>query len=267
MIYPKLPKAMTAKTGSETELSRQETTAGDDPLQKPLSAADSQGKKSSILSTKKLSTPQKTPLLAAGYRVEDYDAITTIAVAFETDGKGDHYIFTSQNGVEHFLKRKTATGEASGKSTFCVGDKTRILLEQHGFKVQKSAENASELAEFLVKNYKNDSFLFFCGIRRMPTLRQIFDENGMDLREVEVYDTVLQSKSFPQSFGAVLFFSPSGVESFSRENDLHNTFAYCIGPTTARAARLYTNHICIAEEPTIEATVQAVLDNPPAFTE
>ena len=101
----------------------------------------------------------------------------------------------------------------------------------------------------------------------MSTLRQVFDENNMALHEVEVYDTVLQGKLFPQSFDAILFFSPSGVESYCRENDLHNTFTYCIGPTTAHAVRLYTNHICIAEEPTVEATVKAVLDNPPALTE
>ena len=59
----------------------------------------------------------------------------------------------------------------------------------------------------------------------------------------------------------MLFFSPSGVESYTLKNDLNDVTAFCIGKTTAAAAKKYTDSIVIAKETTIESVLKSVVNN------
>ena len=70
-------------------------------------------------------------------------------------------IFTSQNAVRLVSKNNTLKNKIAGKKSFCVGEKTRELLEKFGFKVIEMKENANELAHFLVEKYNKNSFSFF----------------------------------------------------------------------------------------------------------
>ena len=82
----------------------------------------------SILSTKKLSTIQKDQLLQEGLCVVDYDAIAITFLDFEAPEVIDNAIFTSQQAVRSFLKK--SQGVLSIKNCFCVGPKTKSLLEE-----------------------------------------------------------------------------------------------------------------------------------------
>lgn len=50
------------------------------------------------------------------------------------------------------------------------------------------------------------------------------------------------------------FFSPSGVESHFMYNQ-HKGPVFCIGETTAKEAKKYTDKIIVAETPTITAVI------------
>jgi len=55
-----------------------------------------------------------------------------------------------------------------------------------------------------------------------------------------------------------LFFSPSTVESFLKNNTADKKVAYCIGETTAAAARESFEKVHVAKIPTVESVIELV---------
>ena len=212
-----------------------------------------------LLSTKKLKPNQKELILNAGLSFVEYDAIKIENVHFEIPAELQNAIFTSQNAVKAYLKQAeklpSPPGEGLGVRTFCVGEKTKTLLEKNGLKVVEIGENASELAQKIALSHKNESFYFFTGNKRRDELPQILANSNIKLTEIEVYKTSLNTKEFYQNFDSILFFSPSGVQSFATQNKFGESLAVCIGNTTATEARKHTQHIEIANSTSVESVI------------
>lgn len=210
-----------------------------------------------VLSTKILTLAQKELVLNAGLGLVAYDALSIVYLDFDLDNGFDHYIFTSQNAVGAFLQKHP--DKLAEKTVFCVGEKTKKKLEENGANVLEFAQNSSELAQIIEKDHKNHSFLFFLGNLRRDEIPDVLKQHNVRFKEMVVYKTSLNQKAFDSTFVGVLFFSPSGVESFTMNNTLNNTPAFCIGETTATEAKKHTDKIIIANKPTIEnVLVQAV---------
>lgn len=207
-----------------------------------------------VLSTKKLTESQRSLLLQAGIGLVEYDAITIDPVDFEVKTKIENAIITSQNAVKVVLDKHIQI-----ENCFCVGEKTKSLLEENGYKVKVMTNYGKELAEIIVKEFAEAEFTFFCGNLRRDELPELLLENNVSFTEIEVYNTVLKPKKIERTFDGVLFFSPSAVESFTKENRLENTTAFCIGITTATEAEKHTNKIVIANKPTIENVIVQVV--------
>ncbi|MBT0607881.1 uroporphyrinogen-III synthase [Aequorivita echinoideorum] len=213
-----------------------------------------------VLSTKKLKLNQKSLLLNAGISLVEYDAINIDLVSFEAPKSIENAIFTSQNAIKSFVGN---VHSSAVENAFCVGEKTKSLLEQNGFKVNKMSEYASELADFIVENHKNESFHFFCGNIRKDEIPSKLRENGIELKEIEVYKTKLNPKKFQRTFDAILIFSPSGVRSYCEANlqgnaagnHIYSTMMICIGKSTANEAKKYTENVVIANTTTIESVI------------
>ena len=213
----------------------------------------------SILSTKKLSTIQKDQLLQEGLCLVDYDAIAITFLDFEAPEVIDNAIFTSQQAVRSFLEK--SQGVLSIKNCFCVGHKTKFLLEENGLKVIETGQNATELAQNIVKNYKNCIFHYFCGTIRREELPKVLKSEKIGLFEVKTYKTVLKTKKFDQNWDGILFFSPSGVASYISENkDQRNTHAFCIGQTTAASAKKHFKNVVVAPTNTIESVLEKTIE-------
>ncbi|NKI31079.1 uroporphyrinogen-III synthase [Croceivirga thetidis] len=210
----------------------------------------------SVLSTKVLTHSQQELLLNAGLGFTHYNAIKIAFLDFEMPEEDfDFYIFTSQNAVNSHIK---AQPDFKQKEVFCVGEKTKSLLEENGLKVREIAENSLKLAQIILKRYQNNSFLHIAGNLKTKDLPTILTKYNIRYIEIEGYQTFLNSKVFNQQFDGTLFFSPSGVISFTKSNKLTGN-AFCIGATTANEARKFTDKIIIAKKPTIEnVIVQAV---------
>lgn len=207
-----------------------------------------------ILSTKKLSIPQKERLLNAGLSVVDVDFIKTESIDFDVRTKKvKNAIFTSQNGVKSVLNQSIEI-----KNTFCVGKRTKQLLTEKGYKIQFMALNAEELGSYIINNAVEKEFHYFCAKDRLDTLPNMLTENKIVWNEVPVYKTILTPKNYPQQFDGVLFFSPSGVESFFKVNSELN-YGFCIGNTTAKALEKYSKQYKIATKPTIENVLVKVI--------
>jgi uroporphyrinogen-III synthase len=111
-------------------------------------------------------------------------------------------------------------------------------------------QNSLELAQFLVKNHKNDSFSFFCGKRRRPEIETVLEQHKIRLEVHELYQTYFTAKHFETHFDGILFFSPSAVTSFFMKNNWPvGTHGFCIGTTTAAELEKYTSEFSTAKQP------------------
>lgn len=228
-----------------------------------------------ILSTKKLKPNQQELILNAGLSYVEYDAITITPVSFKIPKTAKNVIITSQNGAKAFLKEVSAGSshpklvEGMVENYFVVGKKTADLLSKNGQKVTKIAQNGAELAHFIAKNHKNDAFHYFCGNRRRAELPTILAAANIALKEIVVYETTLNNTLFKQVFDGVLFYSPSGVDSFFKGHYSNPSLlkerievrCFCIGETTAKTARTYSNNISVANSTTVESVIANAVKN------
>lgn len=207
-----------------------------------------------VLSTKILSAAQKALLCHSGVKVVEYNALQIEFLKVQIPLSYQNYIFTSQNAVKAFLQQTRGVNRAH-YYIFCVGEKTKALLEANGCKVLKMTTKASDLAHFIVKNRKSEPFLFVCGDRKREDLPKILAKNKVPYKEMIVYTTHGVRKKFDQPFEGILFFSPSGIQSYTTENSIGNSWAVCIGDTTAREAKKHTRQIITSPTPTVENVV------------
>lgn len=212
-----------------------------------------------ILATKILSANQKQELVKAHFKVIEADFIKTETENFELTELNDNLIFTSQNAVRSFLKNPKQE-ELKSKNVFCVGLKTKILLSEAGFNVVAYTGYASDLAEIITLIYANESYTFFSGNLRKDTLPKALAEAGIKFNEIQVYKTSLTPHKIKDAVDAILFFSPSGVESYLKENKIKKETCFCIGETTAQALEKITKNIVIAAQPSIEDVIEDVIE-------
>ncbi|MFC4738511.1 uroporphyrinogen-III synthase [Flavobacterium ponti] len=211
-----------------------------------------------ILSTKKLEKATKKRLSDAGFNVIEKPFIKTNSIDFQVKTINEFVIFTSKNSVKSVLKHKVES-QVKEKKIFCVGQKTKKFLEKNHFKVQETADYASDLGSIIVEKYKNNSFTFFSGNIRRNTLPDLLNENNIKWNEVVVYETTLNPKKVTSKIDGILFFSPSAVDSYLTKNKLENQTCFCIGTTTAKALEHKTENIKIASQPTVENVIEEVL--------
>jgi uroporphyrinogen-III synthase len=208
-----------------------------------------------ILSTKKLLSNQKQYLLNADFNVIEADFISIHNKNFELNHINESLIFTSQNAVLSILEHEKID-QLKSKNTFCVGLKTKALLEENGFNVMAYTGYAQDLAEIIALVYADGSYTFFSGNLRRDTLPDALKQAHIKFNEITVYETLLTPQKISPKVDGILFFSPSAVESYLRENKIKDEVCVCIGTTTADA--LETNkikNIVIANQPTVENTI------------
>ena len=207
-----------------------------------------------ILSTKRLLPNQKQFLLNANFSVIESDFISIRPVVFDAPSVHQNLIFTSQNSVESFIQNPISKTLLKRK-VFCVGIKTRQLIEQHGFTVEVHTGYAADLAEIITLLHPREHFTFFAGNLRRDTLPDALTLAGVTFNEINTYETTLTPNKITAPADGILFFSPSAVESFLKSNTINKQICFCIGTTTASALEKSTNNIIIANQPTIENTI------------
>ena len=206
-----------------------------------------------LLSTKVLSQQQRNRLLQTGVHYSERNFITTSPLSFTANVHSQSLIFTSQNAVKAVFNQLNFMD----KKCYCVGEKTKALLEENGQKVIKIEQNASKLADFILKNDENDEFLFFAGKQRLPDVETAFSMKNKTLTVVEVYETLAQPKAVGM-YDGLLFYSPSGVDSFRQNNTFEKSMCFALGHTTAAALATHTTSIITATQPTVEHLIAAV---------
>lgn len=215
-------------------------------------------KEFSVFSTKKLSEIQKR-LIPETVGVEDSDFIkirfNRIAPKV-VKNEIENVIITSKNGVEALLN-SFVKQELQFKNIYCVGRRTKKLIEQKIGKVTHSEKNAEKLASYLSENIKGEEVTYFCSDLRLDTLPTVLANNGIIVNEIEAYKTMYSPVNVRAQFAGVLFYSPSTVESYLQENTT-DKIAFCIGESTAKEARKHFENVQVAKLPTVESVLELV---------
>ena len=210
-----------------------------------------------VLSTKKLQPNQKLYLLNAGLAVLEADFISIHYKPFTIQNTAPNLIFTSQNAFKSFLLNEDA-GKFKDSTIFCVGSKTKAVIENNGYKVLASADTAEDLAAIIINCYKRENFTFFSGSMRRDTLPDALANANIQLNEIEVYETVMSPHTITVKLDGILFFSPSAVESYLSANAITTETCFCIGATTAAALNGITNNVVVSNKPSVENVIVQV---------
>ena len=211
-----------------------------------------------MLSTRLL-TPKQLAMFAENQiLLKQYEAVTVTSTLEPNSWVAAAlHVFTSGNAVRACFPEKG--GNYPPLDCCCVGGKTAVSLEQLGHRVLEQAISASELVQQLIEKYAKRYIYFYSGNRSLRVIPNQLLAAGLHFKEIEVYRTELNSNPFAQDFDIVLFFSPSGVESYFTNSNACKPIAICIGETTANAAKKHTEKYIIAATTTVEDVLTAAV--------
>jgi uroporphyrinogen-III synthase len=171
----------------------------------------------------------------------------------------DAWIFTSKKAVKAVSPKIDELNKPD--HIFAVGSKTAEKLEDLGLKVTYPEDfNAFALAR-MMQDLDLKNVVYFCGNLKAADLGKLLGDQ-IELTSVEVYHTILthHKMSDLEDFDAVVFMSPSAVESFSEQNSVSDDQkVFCIGPTTEEAVKdVGILESIIPEYSTVESLMESI---------
>lgn len=219
-----------------------------------------------ILSTRPLSEDLLKEAAAKGFHIEclsfiDTEPIGTDEVVQKIKAAAAQkctVAFTSMNAVN--VVRKHIDQKPDWR-IYAIGNTTKQLVEQYIGPVAGTAAYGGDLADAIINNGET-AVTFFCGDIRRDELPGKLVDAGIALNEVIVYRTISLPQTLAKAYDGILFYSPSAVHAFFRENNLpESTTLFAIGHTTAAALNTYTqNRIYVADSPSKEGLVRDMMD-------
>lgn len=158
-------------------------------------------------------------------------------------------VFTSMNAVNTVAAY--INGSTPNWNIFCIGHTTRQLAVKYFGEqsIHTVGNNASELADKMIRDKSLKQVVFFCGDQRRDELPGKLRQNGITVQEVIVYHTISTPHKIDQAYDGILFYSPSAVQSFFYANAVPpDTILFAIGQTTADAIKSFSNNTIIESE-------------------
>jgi hydroxymethylbilane synthase len=170
----------------------------------------------------------------------------------------EHVVITSKNAVESLLHH-FSPDQLKFKNIYCVGKRTKRLIENRIQGVTHSEQSAEKLAYYLKENLKDPKEVtFFCGNKRRDELVSILENNAIPVNEIECYKTILTPNQVEDTISSIMFYSPTGIQSYLLENDPGDQVAFCIGETTASEARKYFKTVIVSRSAAVSGVIDAV---------
>lgn len=167
-------------------------------------------------------------------------------------------VFTSINAV-------TAVAELFQKPmpwmVYGIGHATANLITQlFQMPMAGTAANAESLADVIIKNGISD-VTFFCGNIRRDVLPEKLRAANISVEEIVVYETIEKPHLVNAFYDAILFYSPSAVQSFFSINKINAaTLLFAIGKTTAEQIKQHSdNRVIVASKTGKEDLVQEMI--------
>ena len=169
-------------------------------------------------------------------------------------------VFTSRNAVDAVIK--VLDNRKPDWNIYSIEGSTSELASAHFGKdrVIPGGFNGTSLANTLIQRSTAKEIHFFCGDQRRDELPDLLRSKSILVHEIEVYRTIPTPQRIDRKFDAILFFSPSAVNSFFSMNEWkEGTIAFVIGSTTATAVVGKADHVIVAERPSRETVIDEVI--------
>lgn len=228
-----------------------------------------QAAKKNILITGSLSDAQAAPLLA--HHSVDIIPFISIEPLYHEDLKKQinalaeqhlKVVFTSNNAVK--AVSAMLSQKPSAWKLYSMQGVTSLAVQNYfgADSLAATALSSEQLAEEILKDSTVSEVLFFCGDLRRDELPLRLSIEGVQVRELIVYNTVASPVKLEKQYDAVAFFSPSAVYSFAAQNAMP-AYAVCfaIGNTTANTIKnIVPNEVRIAQPPQKERVVEMMLE-------
>lgn len=186
----------------------------------------------------------------------------------------DSLVFTSANGVSHFMAGLLAAGQDSrvlaGKMIAAIGSQTAKALAQYGLCadfVPTEYTGAALAAQMLEQKllHAGSKPLLVGPQAPSPDLPQALAQAGIAYQQLPVYRTLRQEGNTvdPTAFAWLTFTSASCVEGFAAAcppgTDFTRLKALCIGEKTAQQARQLGLQTTVSPQATIESMIETIL--------
>ena len=154
-------------------------------------------------------------------------------------------VFTSMNAAEAIME--SLDGTKPNWDIYCMGGTTKTIIKDYfgADSIKGTGKDALSLAESMIANGTKDA-IFFCGNIRRDELPQLLKEHQIALEEMVVYETTVTPHIVTHPYDAILFFSPSAVDSFFSVNKAdEKTILFAIGNTTAKSISNHSNNTIV----------------------
>ena len=194
-----------------------------------------------IVSTRKLTSNKVAELQAKGWKFTDHDFISKV-IEIPSDLRAQsihqHVALTSITGVKAFLQIANQLHlNYSNYTVYCISRGTSEYAIASGLSVKSTAVNASMLADEILNDAAVKEVTHVCNNLRRDELSNKLIKAGVVIQDVIAYQTKFTPVAIDPSYDALVFFSPSAVDSFLSLNPFQQVPCFCIGQTTADHAK------------------------------
>lgn len=214
-----------------------------------------------LISTRKLKPENKEKLEKLGFTVEDSDFVE---IRYTLDANKQRIlrentsplVLTSGHAIRAIEK---IVPELKQKEAFAILGTTTSEAVKVGFTLIGTARDAGNLAE-VIANSGPESVLHLTSNIRRNELARWLAEAHIGMQILEVYEKIPNPKKAGE-YDAILFWSPSQVDTFLIENSIpENIPAFAIGQTTAHhLEKLWHKNIITASESSEENMIETVI--------
>jgi len=218
-----------------------------------------------IISTRKLEAADVNAMGSVGLRVTHENYISKKIRLPEHLNKESFeapVLLTSKTAVAAFVQIIQKLGLDKKKiKVFCLAAGTKQTALDNGLEPEGYAADAEALADLIINTSMIKKVTFVCGNLRLDVLPARLQSNEVVVEEIVAYTTDPTPIKIESVFQAVMFYSPSAIDSFLSVNTVQDAVAFCIGNTTAAHARKSGfDKIQVANWHTPEALTQTVID-------
>ncbi len=236
-IYKELIVKKSTYSTIGTEIAKEMLKEGGKEIMKEINQEQDLPK---VLCLKKLTPPRIQRGKNHGFTLEHTEVIQTlpeynsyeVSVSLKTT---NNYVFSSLNSVSSITKILKGTSMIH-KKIFCVGSRVASFFEGKVKSIHQ-VNSVSELTEEALKSGETE-FVWFHGNKSDMALVEEFEQHEMTLTSQIVYRTEVTEPKIEdlEQYQALLFFSPSGIDSFNSHNYIpEHAVVAAIGKTTALA--------------------------------
>ncbi len=219
-----------------------------------------------IVSTRSLTSDKLPGLQANGWKFTNHDFIGKV-IHVPTDLMAasihKHVVLTSITGVKSFLQ---IGGHLQlnrvDYTIYCISRGTKEYAAASGLNIKATAPNVSALADEILKDVEVKAVTHVSSNLRRDELSDKLLKAGVMVHDVTAYRTEFTPIAMDSLYDAIVFFSPSAVDSFLSMNPLQRVPCFCIGKTTGDYAKQNGyQQVYVADAPSEDILLQTIINH------